>query len=219
MREMLQLRAWLVESEPEVWRQFVIDPRLTLEQLHTVLQIAFGWQNEHCHQFHEQDGRRYGRPNAVDEDVIDERKLQLGQVFDHDRKRIAFEYDFGDSWIHAVELEKKVDGETFDYPTNTFIEGGKSVFSGKPRAAVCVAGARNGPPENSGGLDGYFRILDLFEQPKARRSEEQEELLEWLGDWDPTRFVLSEINQNLGRVRVKKGGAGRGGGWVQTRIP
>ena len=198
---MLQLRAWLVESEPEVWRQFVIDPRLTMEQLHTVLQIAFGWQSE---QFHEQDGRRYGRPNAADEDVIDERKLQLGPVFDHDRKRIAYEYDFGDSWIHAVELEKRVDGETFDYPTDTFIEGGKSVFSGKPRAAICVAGARNGPPEDCGGIDGYLRILDLLENPKPRRSRDQKDLLEWIGDWDPTRFVLGEINQNLGRVRVKK---------------
>ena len=204
MHEMLQLRAWLVESEPEVWRQFVIAPRLTLEQLHTVLQIAFGWQNEHFHQFHEQDGRRYGRPNTADRDVIDERKLQLGQVFDRDQKRILYEYDFGDSWIHAVELEKKVDGETFDYPSDTFIASGKSIFSGKPRAAICVAGARNGPPENCGGLDGYFRILDLLKDPKSPRSEEQEDLVEWLGDWDSDRFVLGEINQNLGRIRIKK---------------
>lgn len=205
MREMLQLRAWLVDTEPElIWRQFVIDPRLTLEQLHTVLQIAFGWQNAHLHQFHEKDGRRYGRPNPEDRDVIDERKLQLGQVFDRDQKRILYEYDFGDSWIHAVELEKKVDAETFDYPSHTFIEGGNSVFSGKPRAAICVAGACNGPPEDCGGLDGYFDILDLLENPKAPRSRDQKELLKWLGDWDPTRFVLGEINQNLGRVRVKK---------------
>jgi len=103
-------------------------------------------------------------------------------------------------------------------PLTPLLKAEKASSPAKP-AAICVAGARNGPPENSGGLDGYFRILDLLENPKARRSEEQEELLEWLGDWDPTRFVLGEINQNLGRVKVKKGGAGRGGGWVQTRIP
>lgn len=209
MREMLQLRAWLVDSEPDlVWRQFVIDPQLSLEQLHTVLQIAFGWQNAHLHQFHERDGRRYGRPHPEDRDVIDERKLQLGQVFDHDQKRVLYEYDFGDSWIHAVELENKVDGETFDYPTDTFIEGGKSVFSGKPRAAICVAGDRNGPPEDCGGIGGYLDILDLLENPNARRSRDQKDLLEWLGDWEPDRFVLGEINQNLGRVGVKKGFGG-----------
>jgi hypothetical protein len=41
---------------------------------------------------------------------------------------ILYEYDFGDSWIHAVELEKKVDGDTFDHPSDTFIANGNSVF-------------------------------------------------------------------------------------------
>lgn len=205
MSEMLQIRAWLLDSEPEIWRRLVIDPRLTLEQLHTVLQIAFGWQNSHMHQFHEQDGSRYAKPSDFDSDVIDERKITLGEVFDRKRKRIAYEYDFGDSWIHAVEFEKKVDGEKFEYPAQAFVKRGKGVFSGKPRAAVCIAGEWNGPPEDCGGLCGFFDILKLKRNPKvAARSEEKRELLDWLGDWDPERFELSEVNQDLGRVRVKK---------------
>jgi hypothetical protein len=204
MSEMLQLRTWLIDSEPEVWRRLVVDPRLTMEQLHTVLQIAFGWENAHLHQFHERDGTRYGRAMEFDTDVIDERKLCLGKVFDRTRKKIAYEYDFGDSWIHAVQLEKKVDGEKLEYPFETFVASGRGVFSGKTRAAICIAGARNGPPEDCGGLGGYFDMLALKRDAKAARSAEKRELLEWLGDWDPESFDLAEINEYLGRVRVKK---------------
>lgn len=65
MSMMLQLRTWLVDSKPEVWRRLIVDPRLTLEQLHTALQIAFGWTDSHLHQFHEKDGRRYASPSGL----------------------------------------------------------------------------------------------------------------------------------------------------------
>ena len=97
----MQLRAWLVDSEPEVWRLLVVDPRLTLEQLHTVLQHAFGWTNSHLHQFHDKDGTCYAIPSRVDHGVLDERKLLLAKLFDRKHKTIEYEYDFGDSWEHA----------------------------------------------------------------------------------------------------------------------
>ncbi len=211
MSEMLQLRAWLVDSDPEVWRRLVVDPRLTMEQLHTVLQIAFGWENAHLHQFHEKKGTRYGRPadfEGFDEGVIDERKICLGDVFDRANRKIAYEYDFGDSWIHAVALEKRVDPQTLAYPPDTLIEAGKGVFSGKARAAMCIAGAMSGPPEDCGGLGGYFQLLELKQNPKSARSADEKERLEWVGDWSPEQFDLAEINQYLGRVRVKKAHGG-----------
>lgn len=208
MREMLQLRAWLVDSEPDlIWRQLVVDPRLTMEQLHTVLQIAFGWEDEHLHQFHEKDGKRYGRATEFDKNVIDERKALLGKVFTRVKKKILYEYDFGDSWIHAVQFEKKVDGENLEHPAET-VDAGAGVPYAKGRAAICIAGARNGPPEDCGGMGGYFQILALKQDPKADRSESEEEQLEWLGDWDPDRFVLAEINRKLRHIRVENASGG-----------
>ncbi len=205
MGQMMQLRAWLVESESEIWRLLVVDPRLTLEQLHTVMQVSFGWTNSHLHQFHGQDGRRYAKPQAFDPDVIDERKTLLGTVFDNRKKRIAYEYDFGDSWMHAVEFEKMVESETIEYPFESFIKGGKGVFSGKVRAAMCIAGERSGPPEDCGGLPGFMGLLKLTRTAKgAKLSADERHTLEWLGEWEPEWFDLSTTNQNLGRVRVKK---------------
>jgi hypothetical protein len=207
MAEMLQLRAWLVDSKPEIWRRVLVDPRFTLQQLHTVLQHAFGWTDSHLHEFHEKDGRRYATPSREDwgDPVIDERKVSLGDVFHRAKRKIAYEYDFGDSWIHAIELEKRVDSEKVDYPFETFVKEGKGYFSGKPRAAICIAGEKSGPPEDCGGLYGFYELLEIKQKPAAKRSDDEHERLEWLGDeWDFDRCDLSEINQMLGKMRVKK---------------
>ena len=213
MNDMLQFRAWLVDSEPEIWRTLVLDPRLTLEQLHTVLQIAFGWQNCHMHQFHEEDGRRYTTPVSFDRDfnegVIDERKICLADVFSECVKSLAYEYDFGDSWIHGVELQARVDPEKIEYPFDTFVTEGRSVFPGKKRAAMCIGGERSGPPEDCGGFHGLDDLLKLRGKPKKSLTPDDREMLEWLDDWDPEAMDLSDINRNLGRVRVKKAFAGR----------
>lgn len=221
MSVMMQLRVWLLDSEPKIWRRLVVDPRLTLEQLHTVLQISFGWENAHLHEFHAKDGTRFGPP-ALDDgfglygDVfVDERDVVLSGVFTRANMKIAYEYDLGDSWVHAVKYEKKVDSETVEYPFESFVEKGKGFFSGKKRAAICIAGARNGPPEDCGGVWGYQHLLELQRKPPQGTSEaddDDRDRLEWFGDWDVDRFDLAEINQNLGRVRVKKVNVGRSGG-------
>lgn len=194
MSEMLQLRAWLVGIDPEVHRTPVFDPRLTLNQLHTALQIAFDWQYCHMHRFHQKDGTRCGLPSRFDREVNDERKLRLDAIFDRKRTRLPYEYDLGDSWMHGVEFEETVQSETIDDPFETFISEGKGVFSGKKRAAKCIAGALAGPPENCGGIFGYFEMLKLKKNPSAAKLRDDKEKLEWLGDWEPDAFDLSIVN-------------------------
>ncbi len=207
---MLQLRAWLVDSEPEIWRRLVVDPRLTLEQLHTVLQHAFGWTDSHLHQFEAEDGTRYALPSPMDADfgepAINERKVTLGEVFDQENTTIAYEYDFGDSWIHGVCLEKRIESEP---PPDAPAQGGKRGGSAKPRAAICIEGERNGPPEDCGGVFGMYDLMQVKRLAPDARSEDDEDLLEWLGDWDEERFDLVEINRALAKTRVKKAFAGR----------
>jgi len=205
MSEMMQLRAWLVDSEPEIWRRLVLDPRLTLEQLHTVLQHAFGWTDIHLHHFFDEQESRYARPSEFDwERPIDERKACLSDVFEKPGAAISYEYDFGDGWMHCVAFEEWVDSETIEYPSETFIKAGKTVSSGKTRAAMCIAGARSGPPEDCGGIHGYYDLIEIMRKPRAGLSADDKDRLEWLGDWDFERFRLDEINQMIGRVRVRK---------------
>jgi hypothetical protein len=47
----LELRAVLTGSHPEIWRQLELCGSMRLNQVHDVLQVAFGWQDSHLHRF------------------------------------------------------------------------------------------------------------------------------------------------------------------------
>ncbi len=47
----VQLRVTLLDIEPAIWRQLVVPWRFHLGQLHRVIQAAFGWWDDHLHEF------------------------------------------------------------------------------------------------------------------------------------------------------------------------
>jgi hypothetical protein len=111
---------------------------ITLQQLHTILQMVMGWTNSHLHHFII-DGEFYGKP--LDDDfgdmrTKDETRSRLNQLVSGKGFRFGYEYDFGDSWEHELIVEKILPAEKgIDYP-------------------VCIAGKRACPPEDVGGVWG-----------------------------------------------------------------
>jgi hypothetical protein len=57
----LVLRVTLGDIDPPIWRRLLIPDRLTLHQLHRVLQLVFGWQDYHLYAFEVGD-RRFEAP-------------------------------------------------------------------------------------------------------------------------------------------------------------
>ena len=55
----LQLRISLRGVSPPVWRRLLIPEQITIVQLHRVMQLAMGWNDEHLHRFIIR-GWRYG---------------------------------------------------------------------------------------------------------------------------------------------------------------
>ena len=49
--EVYQLRIWIRKMSPQIWRRLLVRSDSTIAQLHNTLQIAFGWADEHLHQF------------------------------------------------------------------------------------------------------------------------------------------------------------------------
>lgn len=101
-----QLKITLRQVRPSCWRRVLVPASATLGDLHDIIQIAFAWDNDHLHGF--TVGRRqYGDPYFDFE--YDEDKITLATVFARARKPISYVYDFGDSWLHEIALEKLVE--------------------------------------------------------------------------------------------------------------
>ena len=172
-----QLKILLKDTKPPIWRRVLVPASIELEALHDVIQAAFGWGNSHLYQF--LAGRVFYQPGGEDEGMRggDSIGVPLLNLLCKEKDKMTYEYDFGDSWEHQVLLEK--------------------VLPADPEQVlpVCIKGKRAGPPDDCGGIPGYFQLLETLSGPEG---EEKERLLEWLGGpFDPEAFDLSEINARL----------------------
>ena len=178
------LKVTLDDIEPPIWRRIEVPASVTLARLHDVLQVALGWTNSHLHAFEIGDQRiaiPYDLEQLMDGQITRSARLvKLGDVVDHDVRRFAYEYDFGDSWQHTVEIEEVRDERDGD--------GG----------ARCLDGARSCPPEDCGGTGGYVRLLEILFDP---RHPEFDEMRHWAGGgFEPERFDRRAVNAALSAV-------------------
>lgn len=54
--QVYQLKVVLRDCSPMIWRRLLVTSDTTIAQLHTILQIAMGWEDLHLHRF-----RIYGK--------------------------------------------------------------------------------------------------------------------------------------------------------------
>ncbi len=175
-----QLKVTLDGTKPPVWRRVRVPGSLSLGELHSVIQVAMGWEDDHLHAF-TVGGRRFG-PGGTDLQVEDEEKITIGEALPRMRARMLYDYDIGDSWQHEVVVEE--------------IERTASAVE-----IACLAGRRACPPEDCGGIWGYAELCDAMSNPGHERHDE---LLDWLGyRFDPAAFDRGRVNARLGRLAIK----------------
>jgi hypothetical protein len=182
-RRTCRLTVTLDEIQPPIWRSLDVPASVTMAKLHELLQVALGWTNSHLHVF-EIGEERIAIPYDLDQLTEGEltrsgRLVKLGDVVDHGFRRFGYEYDFGDSWHHTIEIEEVRDER-----------GGDSW-------ARCIGGARACPPEDCGGIHGYAQLLEILFDP---RHPEFEETRTWAGRFEPDRFDLHAVNAALAAV-------------------
>jgi len=174
------MKVTLKGTKPPIWRRIQVAGDTTLRELHDVLQVVMEWEDAHLHQFII-EGEYYGSPSPFDGffdlEMSDERRFKLAQVVSGEKSKFAYEYDFGDSWLHEIVVEKILSPqEGKHYP-------------------VCLTGKRACPPEDCGGVRGYYELLEAVRNPQHPAHDE---MLEWLGeDFDPDAFDLDKVNQRL----------------------
>src|SRR5438270_5387585 len=106
-----QLKITLMGSKPPIWRRFQVRDMM-LAELHPVIQVVMGWEDAHLHMFDFRDRQfstpapdaMYG-PEFEDEGTVTYMEA-LGR-----NKLFGYEYDFGDSWVHRIELEERLAAE------------------------------------------------------------------------------------------------------------
>lgn len=178
-----QIKITLKDSRPPIWRRVLVRSDSTLAQLHRIIQAVMGWADYHLHQFIA-EGKYYGVPDPYYGDLMDmadERRVRLNQIVRGEKFRFRYEYDFGDSWLHTLLVEKILPPELGQ------------------RYPVCVGGRRACPPEDVGGIWGYYEFLEAIQNPDH---PEHEDYLEWIGgEFDPEEFNLDEVNAALRALR------------------
>lgn len=175
-------------QNPPVWRRIVIPDNFTFNDLHLAIQKSFGWSNYHLYQFERSPFDRGWKVKIPDDMYEDEfgvsevlnSKQTIVSAFIHrmNLKKFVYIYDFGDSWVHDMTLEKTNDEETIRHP-------------------ICLEGKGTCPPEDCGGSWGYEEMKRYFrEEPN---DEETNSYREWLGleeneDYDPDFFNINMVN-------------------------
>jgi hypothetical protein len=176
-----QIKISLAESKPEIWRRVLVSGKTTLSKLHRIIQMLMLWEDYHLHEF-TIEGIRYTVPDPEEmEPYKDEKRFHLYQAALKEGMTFLYIYDFGDDWIHNITVEKILDND--------------ERFVGKP---LCIGGALSGPPEDCGGIYGYYETLKAA---KNKRHPEYKLNKEWLGKFDPEEFNLGSINIVLSGLR------------------
>jgi len=181
-----QIKVRLNDIRPPIWRRIQVRGNVTLYKLHTILQVVMDWGNYHLHEF-EIEGHVYGPPQdgfpdplAFFDEPVNEKKVKLSELIREEKVKFLYTYDFGDDWRHELLVEKIMPAE-----------------KGK-RYPVCVKGKRACPPEDCGGVWGYYDLMEAREHPDDPQCQE---LLEWAGEFDPEEFDVGAINSYLKEMK------------------
>ncbi len=215
------LKISFVDSEPLIWRKVIVPDKITFHRLHQVIQFVTNFESYfsdyHLYEFDlreeslyvTNDKERYDEHldfienRAFYEDRISTLKKEF-QKFEISRqqflsitvklpstvkiddylvrhKKMKYRYDFGDDWEIEIELLEIIEND--DRVT-----------------AEVLDGENVAPMEDSGGLDGFYGLLEVLSDT---RNQEYANLREWLDDKRFEPFECKRINEVLRIQKLK----------------
>ena len=183
MSVIYQLKIELVGSHPKVWRSLTVPSNTPFDELHDIIQISMGWEDEYPFEFTigETTVRDFGPEidmgeNPYDRDAMD---AVLDELVTMVKTRFTYIYNFHDRWEHQITLEKISPSE------------------GKSKHPVCIGGESACPPDDCGGISRYQNMLDVLADEKH---PEHNNIKKQLGEpEDVALFNIEEVNARLRR--------------------
>ena len=189
----LRVRIDLAGTRPPVWRRLEVASDLFLDEVHEIMQAAFGWTDSHLHRFgcgpkyYSHETEYYLCPFSVDEgdEGVPEEQVRQDEVLVDVGDTLHYAYDFGDDWQHVIRLEAVLARQ-----------------ESAPRA-MCTGGHRPGPAEDCGGIGGYELLAVATDPAHPDHAAACAEYAELYGPdvdlhgWAPTPFDIDLINRVL----------------------
>ena len=176
-----------------IWRRIQVPENYSFWDLHVAIQDAMGWLDYHLHLFRI---RREHVPIPLEIGIPDDYAIEgdpeiqagwevpITDLFHTVGDTADYTYDFGDGWHHKIILE------------------GILLRRKGQKYPKCNAGARACPPEDCGGIHGYYQVLDVLADPN---DEGHESMLEWLGGkYNPREFARGKIKFDNPTIRWKR---------------
>lgn len=218
------IRIELEESSPVVWRRVVMPAGATYRRLHDVIQNVTNFQSGfpyggyHLYEFelkrdnmivtsnneayedhqHFKKNPKYYEERLINMDPkfleyeireqellrIEVRKPTGLKIDDYleKYKTLRYNYDFGDDWWFTIKLEGIVEDYYLGYP-------------------ALLDGAEDAPPEDVGGITGFYEFLEAYYNPKH---PEHKEMKEWGDGLDFMAYDPETINRRLQAIDYKK---------------
>lgn len=150
-------------------RKIIVPANITFHQMHRVLQRIFDWENMHLFDFAvfgEDPYKPAVRLVPFEDDLdYDSNATLMGEhvlsEYLPKYKEIIYRYDFGDNWVHEIELIRVIDEHDAESPYLLEAEG-------------------KSPPEDVGGVGGFKPFLKVLEDPKH---PDYQAMRKWSGYW------------------------------------
>lgn len=97
-----QIRVDLEGFKPPIWRRLILPAELSYQELHEILQAAFGWQDNHRWFFEANTDR-------IEADTAE--IIAIDDDFDT-LDRLLYVYDPDSDWTHQIKIEKRLEDES-----------------------------------------------------------------------------------------------------------
>lgn len=216
--EALRLKVSLRGSRPPIWRRVLVRADCTFWDLHSIIQDMFGWEDCHLHGFEmaaKVNEDRYvlevldidpasgsehsGAPKPQRQPYgrnyyCDERAEQLGVWITPERKKFYYTYDYGDSWIHEILLEKIVTINTSELSFATYLGGKRAGLAEDSRSESILDCTSVIKATDNPSSEHWRAIVDYFGgESQARQYRAEAERASILPA--PSRITFSDSQQ------------------------
>ena len=174
----LDIELVLVENNAK--RKIRVGANITFERLHKIIQAAYNWHECHLYQFllfrNGDEGEQPSIEIVTNKEEASNPKLaklvHRAKLSDYlnEYRHILYIYDFGDGWMHYIDVVGNVDNCDDNLP-------------------LLLEGENDAPPEDCGGPEGFADFLKIIGKPKHK---EHNEMKVWATAQGWERFVLKQ---------------------------